>query len=264
MSLIKKPEWPEAGDLVLATVTKITEYGAYVMLDEYGKEGLLHRSEVSSSWVRNIRHFVREGQKVVLKVLRVDPERKHIDLSLRRVTKREKIEKILAWKKERKAETMLKTLAEKLGLPPEEVYLRVGVPLEKKFGTLHDGLEKLARGDESILLKMGIPKKMAVALAELAKEKMRVPLVRIRGTFTLECKKPDGVNHIQNALLTAKKAESPPTTKIRLYTITAPKYRIEVHAEDYKTAEAILRKAVDNVLNAITKAGGQGSFKREK
>lgn len=96
---LRKPEWPDVGDLVIATVVRVTDYGAYVKLDEYGKEGLLHISEISSSWVRNIRNFVREGQKVVLRVLRVDAEKRHVDLSLRRVTKRQKREKILFWKK---------------------------------------------------------------------------------------------------------------------------------------------------------------------
>ena len=96
-----KSEWPEVGDLVIATVKKVTDYGAYVWLDEYDKEGLLHISEISSSWIRNIRNFVREGQKVILKVLRVDEEKGHIDLSLRRVTKRERIEKRMMWKRER-------------------------------------------------------------------------------------------------------------------------------------------------------------------
>ena len=68
-------EWPEIGDFVIATIQKITDYGAYVMLDEYEKQGLLHVSEVSSGWVRNIRDFVREGQKTVLKVLRVDAQK---------------------------------------------------------------------------------------------------------------------------------------------------------------------------------------------
>ena len=85
---LKRPEWPEVGDLVIVTVNRITDYGAYVTLDEYGKEGLLHVSEVASSWVRNIRDFVREGQKTVLKVLRVDTEKGHVDISLRRVTMR--------------------------------------------------------------------------------------------------------------------------------------------------------------------------------
>ncbi len=59
-----KPEWPEVGDIVVATVTRIVGHGAYVSLDEHnGKEGLLHISEISSRWVRNIRNHVRERQK---------------------------------------------------------------------------------------------------------------------------------------------------------------------------------------------------------
>jgi translation initiation factor 2 subunit 1 len=117
----RKPEYPEIGDLVIATIETVTDYGAYAKLDEYDKRGLLHVSEISSSWIRNIRDFVREGQKMVLKVLRVDMEKGHIDLSLRRVNKRERIEKVMAWKKERKAEALLKGVAEKVGLPVEEV-----------------------------------------------------------------------------------------------------------------------------------------------
>ena len=100
-----KSEWPEVGDLIIGTITSIVPYGAYVSLDEYEeKEGLLHISEVSSRWVKNIRNFVREGQKNVLKVLRISPEKGHIDLSLRRVTMREKREKLLEWKRDREVE----------------------------------------------------------------------------------------------------------------------------------------------------------------
>ncbi|MGC8849674.1 MAG: S1 RNA-binding domain-containing protein, partial [Candidatus Bathyarchaeia archaeon] len=83
-------EYPEVGDLIIGTVKRIVGYGAYVSLDEYpGKEGLIHISEVSTKWVRNIKDHLREGEKLVLKVLRIDPSRGQIDLSLRRVTGRE-------------------------------------------------------------------------------------------------------------------------------------------------------------------------------
>ena len=141
---LRRPEWPEVGDLVIATVKTITDYGAYVTLDEYEKEGLLHISEVSSSWVRNIRSFVREGQKVVLKVLRVNVEKGQVDLSLRRVTRSEKREKILTFKRERRAETLMRSASEKLRIPFEELYEKAGVPMEKEFGGIYDGLETVS------------------------------------------------------------------------------------------------------------------------
>ena len=103
MEKTEESEWflPEAGELVVGTIIRIMPYGAYAALDEYdGAEGLLHISEISSRWVKNIRDHVRERQKAVLKVLRVDREKRHIDLSLRRVNEREKREKLLAWKRE--------------------------------------------------------------------------------------------------------------------------------------------------------------------
>ena len=81
----RKPEWPETGDLLIATIETITDYGAYTKLYEFNKRGLFHVSEIPSSWIRNLRDFVREGQKVVLKTLRVNLEKGHINLSLRRV-----------------------------------------------------------------------------------------------------------------------------------------------------------------------------------
>src|SRR6266849_8814448 len=135
-----QPIYPEIGDLVVATATRVEDYGAYVKLDEFnGIEGLVHISEISTTWVRNIRDHAREGQKLVLKVLRVNPQRNQIDLSLRRVTGREKSEKMLEWKKERKAEAILKSAAEKLERPEPEIDDLRTVLLDK-FGSLYEPL----------------------------------------------------------------------------------------------------------------------------
>jgi translation initiation factor 2 subunit 1 len=110
------PDWPEVGYIVIATVLKVESYGAYVRLDEYGeKEGLLHISEISSRWVRNIRNHVRQNQKVVLQVMRTDPAKGQVDLSLRRVSRDDKRKKLEEWKKARKAETLLSQAASQLG-----------------------------------------------------------------------------------------------------------------------------------------------------
>ena len=260
----RKVEWPEVGDFVIATVKRITDYGAYVMLDEYGKEGLLHRSEVSSGWVRNIRHFVREGQKVVLRVLRVNVEKGHVDLSLKRVAKSDKRAKIMYWKKERKADSLLRSASEKLKMPIEKVYEKAGVLIEDKFGGLYEGLERTAREGTAALLEAGVPEDLAIAIAEIAKEKIRIPMVKIKGVLQLQCTKPNGVTLIKEALLGAQKVEKAQEASVHVYSISPPKYRIEVLAEDYKEAERILEEAVQIVLKNITKVGGQGTFQREK
>ncbi len=260
----QKMGWPEVGELVVATVERITDYGAYVKLDEYDKEGLLHISEISSTWVKNIRDFVREKQKVVLKVLRVNTTKEHVDLSLRRVTKRDKREKIQLWKKEKRAESLLSNASEELNISAKEMYEKAGVPIQEKFGRIYKGLETTAKEGATVLMELGIPKDIAVVLERIAKERIRMPVVKITGLLELECTKPDGVVIIRDTLLRAKKMKKSKGTEVRVYTVSPPSYRIEVLAQNYKKAETLLKKATDAALQTITKMGGRGNFKREK
>lgn len=70
------------GAIVEGKVKSITNFGAFVTLSE-GKTGLVHISEVSSTFVNNIRDHLAEGQTVRVKVLSIDPAGK-ISLSIRR------------------------------------------------------------------------------------------------------------------------------------------------------------------------------------
>jgi len=260
---VRKTEWPEPGDLVLASVQRITDYGAYVTLDEYGKEGLLHVSEVSSGWVRNIRTFVREGQKVVLKVLRVDMTKGHVDVSLRRVSRLERREKVLSSKMELKAESIFRSVAEKLNVSFEELYSKTSALIDEKFGGVYEGLEKAAREGPEPLVEAGLAADMASVLTEVAREKIRAPMVRVKGWLELQCMKPNGIVFIKEALQSAEKAK-PRNAKVRVYAIAAPKYAVEVWAEDYKEAEKALQTVTETAIETITKAGGSGVFQKGK
>ncbi|MCX8170614.1 MAG: translation initiation factor IF-2 subunit alpha [Candidatus Bathyarchaeota archaeon] len=263
MPTFKAEEWPEVGELIIATVKEITDYGAYVTLDEYGREGFLHISEISSGWIRNIRDHVREGEKVVLKVLRVDPSRNQIDLSLRRVTQREKREKILLWKRSRKAESLLRSAAQKLNMSLEKLYDVISDPFRRNFSDIYDGLEAAAREGEGVLVKAGLPKGVAEVLAAIAREKIKVTTVKVRGTLNLTCIKPDGVLRIKEAMLKAKEAGSTSKSSVNIYVIAPPKYQVEVIAKDYKEANVILKKVADTAISVITSLGGEGSFTPE-
>jgi len=258
-----KPEWPEPGDLVIATIESVMDYGAYANLDEYNKRGFLHISEISSARIRNLHDFIRERQKIVLKVLRVDLDKGHIDLSLRRVTKRERIEKIKVWKKDRKGEVLLRTVAEKLGLPVDEVYQKAGVILEQNDG-IYEGFEKALKEGPEALTKLGIPEDIAKAFAQIAEERIRIKLVQVKGTLEIRCMKPNGVKCIQEAFIEAKKAQKAKGAKIQFFVIAAPRYSVEVSADNWKRAGELLDEVSESVVANITKAGGHGSFKRDK
>ena len=71
--VLKRAEWPQPDEFAIAVATKVANYGAYVVLPEFGeKEGFIHISEISSTSVRNIRNHIHENQRVVIKVLKVD------------------------------------------------------------------------------------------------------------------------------------------------------------------------------------------------
>jgi len=258
-----KPEWPEPGELIIATIESVMDYGAYANLDEYSKRGFLHISEISSARVRNLHDFVREKQKMVLKVLRVDLEKGHIDLSLRRVTKRERIEKIKVWKKERKGEVLLRAVAEKVGIPLQDVYQKAGVPLEEKIG-LYEGFELALKEGPDALTKLGIPEDISQAFAQVAEDRIRIKMFKVRGVLEIRCMKPNGVKCIQAAFTDAKKSQKARGAKIEFYVIAAPKYSVEVSADNWKRAEDLLDEVSQNVVTNITEAGGHSSFKREK
>ena len=75
----------QAGDIVIAKVTSIVGYGAFVVVGEY--DGLIHISEFSDNFVRSIKEFVTVGQEIRLRVLEVDEQNKKVKLSYKQLHK---------------------------------------------------------------------------------------------------------------------------------------------------------------------------------
>ena len=252
------PEYPDVGDLVVASVTRVVDYGAYVKLDEYqGVEGLIHISEIASTYVKNIRVHVREGQKLVLKVLRVNTQRAQVDLSLRRVTGREKSEKMLEWKKAKKADSIVKGAAERLQIGEDEVS-KVKTVLYEKFDNPYDAFEEAIDEGEETFTKLGISEDWAKVLTDVARGKIKLEKAKVQGTVELTCNKTAGVEAIRQALRVGKKVKKSRGTSIKIYTIGSPRYRLEVRSKDITDAQATLNLAVDEVVSLIKNLGGEG------
>jgi len=72
------------GQLVEGTITRLTKFGAFAKLDDE-IEGLIHISEISEKRIEHAKEVLKEGEKVTLRVIKIDPANHRIGLSVRRV-----------------------------------------------------------------------------------------------------------------------------------------------------------------------------------
>ncbi len=72
------------GMLVKGVITRLEKFGAFARL-ENGLEGLIHISELSDQHIEHPREVLHEGDEVTLRIVRIEPERRRIGLSLKKV-----------------------------------------------------------------------------------------------------------------------------------------------------------------------------------
>ena len=254
----KNQEWPEEGELIVGTVYKVLNYGAFAKLEEFsGKEAFIHISEVSSGWVKNIRDHVRENQKIVARVLRVNPKKGHVDASLKRIREDQRTKKIQQWKIEQKAEKFLELSAKILDKDLDTAYDEVGYNIMDIYGDIYGAFETAADEDEKSLIEEGIPEDWAKAITEIAKNNITPPEVHITGYVDIETYEPNGVEIVRKALEAAESED------ITVQCVGAPRYRITVKSTDYILAEKALKKAADKCIKIIEDSDGKGEFLRE-
>jgi len=262
----KRTPLPRVGELVIGAVKKVFDYGAYLSLGEYNNiEAYLPWSEVSSKWVRDIRDFVREGQRVVVKVIRVDRRKRHIDVSLKRVNPSEQRRKLLEWKRAQRAEKILEIVAKRIGKSLDEAYNEVGWKLEDYYGEIYAGLEEASYRGSEALQEAGVPSEWYEPLLNEVRKHIKIKRIKIQGVIYLLSLAHDGVEKIKKTLADPlQKIALDEDTKIKVYTIGAPKYRIEVTSTDYKKAERVLQSYIKQVQKLAKSLSMEFSFEREK
>ena len=252
-------ELPEQGEIVMATITKLMDHGAYVTLDEYDDiQGFLHISEIAPGWIRAVNRFVREGEKKVLLVKKVNPQRGDIDLSLKQVSKDQQKQKLKEVKKFEKGKTLLQNLKDNANLTDKEIE-KLEDQIFGKYESVFDAFIDIARNGIDSVKELKLTKKISKPIEEIC-SKLKLPSVEIRGIMEITNSNSDGIEIIKNNLLQIMKKDS----KIDITYLGAPKYRLSIVAEDFKTAEKILKPIIDEIESNITKKKGTFKFSREE
>lgn len=249
-------DYPQRDDLVVVRVSQILDYGVFVELLEFNKiRGFVHISNVSSSWVKNIRNFVKPNQVRVAKVLNVDIEKRQIDLSFAGVSSSREKQKINDFKQYNREEKLVALFAKQSGKKFDEVWSAVAEPLNSEYGSLMNALEKVALGEDVFSI---IGKEWVGPLKEMVEKNIVVSEKTLKGKAKINTLSSNGLEIVKKILseIESIKGCSVIYAGSGVYTVTSTSFT-------FKQADKTLTKAIDIATKKAKELGATFEFKKE-
>lgn len=246
--------YPEPRDLVIATVKKVVPYGAFCALDEFNDmEGFIHVSEVAPRWIKNVHEHVKEGQKIIVRVVRVIPEKNQVDLSIKRVTEADRVWKRETYRKTKRSDKLLEITAKKLKKTDTEFINELRKELEQGYETCFEALESLSYTTEEAREKLKhINEKTLNVLEEVVKENIKRQKINIHRNIILECFDSDGIEKIKKGFSNYKNKSEEVVVDIKY--VGAPMYKVNITAWDYKSGEKEFNEIIEGIKKAMKNA----------
>jgi len=251
-------DFPEQGEIVIGKITKVLNYGVFMDLIEYeGLQGFVHISNVSSSWVKNIRNFVKEGQVRAGKVTNVDVEKKQVDVSLTKVSANLQRAKIEEYKQAKRTHKLMELFAKTIKTDFDLVWETIAEPLLEKHDSLYEAFQEILLQGDSTIPEM--PKPWVVHFKEMLEKNFELPEKTVKGKISISVPGANGVEFIKKALLAGQKKGG---KKVEIIYEGSGKYLIKAPSTDYKSAEKLLKTVSDEISSLIKSANGKFEFEK--
>ncbi|MFX1252804.1 MAG: S1 RNA-binding domain-containing protein [Promethearchaeota archaeon] len=252
---------PDVGELVICTCTKVDSHGAYFQLDEFEEltkeAGYVHVSELAKTWVRQISAHIRVGQKVVAKVLRVNPKLRQVDLSIRRVTDKERQSRMQELKHEQRIKGLLKAIGAQNKI---DIDTKIIKPSMEKYGSVYRAFMDIHQNGIQILLNMGLDKNLADLIFKETATALEPPSVTLLANVVAMVYDSKGITVLKKIFQAIEEKNG---MTVEVTAISAPRYRVAITASDWKAAERKWKEIQEYLEGEINKTDGQIRFERE-
>lgn len=231
----------EVGDVVLCTVDRIV--GTVVFVNIHGNgEGNIVISEIAPGRIRTLKDYVVPKKKIVCKVLRISEGR--INLSLRRVTSKEKKEVMDQHKQERSFASILKTV---LKDKSKEILDDIS-----KKETLYEFVQDIKQNPKKLEDKIG--KTASDKVMEILNSQKQKKAI-IKREISLTTINPRGLETIKTLLGKIKDAE--------IKYLSAGKYSVKTEDEDLKKADQKIKSILEEIEKLAKKNNTEFKIKEK-
>ncbi|PKY08475.1 translation initiation factor 2, alpha subunit [Aspergillus campestris IBT 28561] len=256
-------KYPEVDSYVMVNVKQIAEMGAYVKLLEYDNiDGMILLSELSRRRIRSIQKLIRIGRNEVVIVLRVDKEKGYIDLSKRRVSPEDVVKCEERYNKSKAVHSIMRHVAEATQTPLEELYQKIGWPLNQKYGHSHDAF-KISITNTDVWNDVEFPSEaVKKELTHYISKRLTPHPTKIRADIEVTCFGYEGIDAVKNALRTAE-ASNTEESQIKVKLVAPPLYVLTSQCLDKAVGIKQLEEAIQRISAAIREAGGGCIVKME-
>ncbi len=232
----------EEGDIVLCTVDRIAGTLVFVIIEGEQKEGSIVLSEIAPGRIRNLRSHVVPKKKIVCKVLRTGGGT--INLSLRRVTQKEKKEVLEEHNQEKSYISILKSvMKEKAKEAIDEI---------TKEGRLYDFFENVRENPkelEKVIGKENSQKIMKIILEQKIKKRI------IKKTISLKTQNSRGIYLLKEILEGSK--------DIEIKYLSAGQYSLKIETEDGKKGELQMKTFIEELEDKAKSKGVELELKEK-
>lgn len=252
-------QYPEVNDLVMVTVKRIAEMGAYVSLMEYNNiEGMVLLSELSRRRIRSVQRLIRVGKTEVVAVLRVDKDKGYIDLSKKRVSPEEAEKFEEKYNKSKTVHSILRHVAEKHDMELERLYEKVGWPLYRAFGHAFEAFKAALNEPERIWAALPEPVDANIKedIIQSIIRRLTPQKLKIRADVEVACFDYEGIDAVKRALA-AGEAASTEDIQIKAKLVAPPLYVLMTQCMEKSKGLEVMTKAIEQIESVIKAANGQ-------
>ncbi|MFA5303944.1 MAG: S1 RNA-binding domain-containing protein [Candidatus Nanoarchaeia archaeon] len=243
MVYYKKSGFPGIKDIVLCKVKKILPHSVFVELVEYeNKEGMIHISELSNRWTRNINEIVTLNSIIVCRVEKIDQLKGYIDLSKKRVTSGEEKAKKDEMQNEIHIEKIIEHALKKNSMTLKEFYEKQGYKLIEEYGSLHNFYEYYLE-DPKTLNELVFGKKIIESIKESFESLIQKNRVNQKKVIKIYANGENGLKNLKEFIAELLKIPDE-DNKMSIKYMNSPEYLVSINSSSYKKADLFFDKVL--------------------